>query len=142
MTARTVDLTTTFRYRHGLGDLTPYFDGLERGEAMATICSDCRRTWFAPRLVCACGSGACTWVRLPGTGVVVAATEGVSALPLTDRKVHGAVALIAMDGADNAVLGRLVEGAKSVAGIKVRLTVDPQARSHPVQAALYRPVDP
>lgn len=141
MAARIVNLTTTFRYRHGLGDLTPYFEGLERGEAMATTCRDCRRTWFAPRLVCACGSRACSWVQLPGTGVVVAATAGVYALPLTDRKVHGAVALVAMDGADNAVLGRLSEGTKCAAGLKVRLTVDPLARSHPVQAALYRPLD-
>lgn len=142
MTARVIALTTAFRYSHGLGGLSPWAEGLERGEALATRCSACKRVWFAPRLVCICGGREMEWLTLPGTGVVRTACEGSLTLPLTDRSGVWPLGLVAMDGADNAVLGRLATRAAPLPGLRVRLTLDPGARAHPVQAALFLPLDP
>ncbi len=141
MSARMIDLVTSFRYRHGLGDYSPYFDALERGEALGRQCDGCGRTWFPPRLTCACGACAGAWRLLPGQGQVTAVSEGPIALPLTDRKAQGAFALIAMDGACNAALGRLAPGTPAVVGTRVRLSVDPGLRAHPAQAAIYEAVE-
>lgn len=135
-----VEITTAFRYHHGLGDLAPHFAGLERGEAWATRCPACNAVWFAPRLICRCGARGLHWVRLPGTGNLLAATEGEVAIPLTGRTIACATALIRMDGADNAVLGRLGDGTAAKPGMRVRLGVDPGPRVHPVQAAWFLPV--
>ena len=120
----TIPITTCFRYAHGFGDLAPHFAGLERGEALATRCGRCEAVWFAPRMVCRCGHRALGWVRLPGTGTIVSATEGEARIPLTDRRL----------------LGRLREGTEAQVGRRVRLGVDPAPRAHPVQAALFLPL--
>jgi len=137
----TIEITTSFRYRHGLGDLAPHFAGLERGEALATRCPACKAVWFAPRLTCRCGERALDWVRLPGTGTVLVSTEGEVSIPLAGRTVVCATALIRLDGADNAVVGRLREGTAARPGLRVRLGSDPRPRFHPVQAAWFLPVD-
>lgn len=135
--AATIDLAFTYRYRHGLGALSHYFDGLERGEAHATRCASCGRTWFPPRLVCACGSDKTQWARLAGTGEVRAVTEGTMAPPLDAPRPSGCFALIAMDGADNLAIGRISETGPVVRGSWVRLVADPHHRAHPAQAAAF-----
>lgn len=115
----TITIHMLLRYQHPLGARLPYFEGLSKGRAMASRCRVCSRVSFAPARCC---SADFQWEELPGTGGVVAATDGF--------------ALIAMDGADNLTLGVL--RAPAVVGQRVRLTLAPGAVEHPAQAALFQ----
>ncbi len=108
-----------FRYQHPLGARAPYFDGLSQGRAMASRCGGCGRVSFAPARCC---TPDFQWQELPGTGRVVAATDGF--------------ALIAMDGADNLTLGVLQ--AQAAAGQRVHLALAPGPVEHPSQAVFFQ----
>lgn len=132
--ALSVDLSISLRYSHGLGDLSPYFAALTRGDALATRCEPCRRTWFAPRLVCACGSRDISWRPLAGSGVLQQVTSGRTLLPGTPIAGTFAFALIRMDGADNLCLGRImVDDRELHAGQRVRLALAARSWVHPAQ---------
>ena len=138
--AMTVPIDLHLSYAHGLGALSPYFAGLCRGVAMATRCHDCRQTWFAPRLVCRCGSTSMDWVQLTGRGTIVAATHGRATLPGTDVTAEFGFALIRLDGADNLCFGRLGRAASRLgAGSAVRLSRAEGEWAHPAQCAEYVP---
>lgn len=127
-------------YAHGLGALSPYFAGLERGVALATRCTRCRKRWFAPRLTCTCGCRVLDWVELSGLGSVVALTEGRAMLPGTGVVDDFAFALIRLDGADNLCFGRVVGPASQcAAGTAVRLSRAAGQWPHPAQCAEYVP---
>lgn len=133
-----VPLELRLRYDHALGDLSPFFRGLEAGRAWATRCGDCERAWFAPRLVCACGGRAMRWVELGGAGTIEAMTVGRSVLPCADLASTFAFALIRLDGAQNACFGRLAADATSLGrGGRVRLRRAAGSWPHPVQCAEY-----
>ena len=136
--APSVSIDLRLRYTHPLGELTPYFAGLERGVAMGTRCRSCRRTWFAPRLCCTCGAGAMDWVALSGRGTVVALTRSRTTLPGSGVTGEFEVALIRMEGTDNLCFGRL--GAATpplVRGSTVRLVRAQGDWAHPAQCAQY-----
>ena len=138
--APTVAIDVRLRYAHGLGGLAPYFAGLERGVAMATRCRGCGRTWFAPRLACACGGRAMDWVELTGRGTIVALTRGRATLPGTGSVDEFAFALIRLDGADNLCFGRLGRGfVQPGSGSTVRLSRAEGQWAHPAQCAEYVP---
>ena len=140
--APTVAIELRLRYAHGLGGLAPYFAGLERGAAMATRCRGCGRTWFAPRLACACGGRAMDWVELTGRGTIVALTRGRATLPGTGSVDEFAFALIRLDGADNLCFGRLGRGfVQPGSGSTVRLSRAEGQWAHPAQCAEYVPDD-
>jgi uncharacterized OB-fold protein len=125
---------------HGLGGLSPYFAGLERGVALATRCPRCGKTWFAPRLTCTCGSRVLDWVELAGRGSVVALTRGRAMLPGTGVVGDFGFALIRLDGADNLCFGRLGGAASHVVpGSAVQLVRAEGRWPHPAQCAEYVP---
>jgi uncharacterized OB-fold protein len=137
-----VAVEIVLRYTHGLGDLAPYFDGLERGAAVARRCANCGRTWFPPRVVCGCGSADGEWVELAGRGTIVAATRGRATLPGTPVTGELGFALIRLDGADNLAFGRLAgEAARLTPGAAVRLRRADGEWAHPAQCAEYAPDD-
>ena len=115
----TIPIEMRFRYQHPLGARMPYFEGLLQGRAIASACAACGRVSFAPAHCCTSGF---KWQELPGTGKVVAATNGF--------------ALIAMDGADNLTLGVLQAPAE--VGQRVRLRVAPDPGAHPTQSAFFQ----
>ena len=135
--AASASLDLRLRYTHALGDLAPYFAGLERGVAMATRCRGCRRTWFTPRLTCICGEGEMDWVALSGRGTAVALTRGHTTFPGSGVTGEYAFALIRMEGADNLHFGRLAAATSIVRGSTVRLVRAQGAWAHPAQCAEY-----
>ena len=130
-------LTLTLRYTRGVGDLSPYFEGLATGVARATRCEACGRSWFPPRSVCPQGHTDLRWLTLPGAGVVRAVTEGMGRLPFDARESRLVLALVAMEGADNLALGR-IDGVGPVrAGDRVRLIPDTNARGERAWSAVF-----
>lgn len=133
--ALNVNLEIGLRYAHGLGDLSLYFAALIRGEALATQCKVCQRTWFAPRLTCSCGSQDVTWRLLAGRGVMKHVTSGRALLPGTNIAGAFTFGLIRMDGADNLCLGRVVaDDREPLPGQTVHLARITRPWVHPAQA--------
>jgi len=138
--AYAVPIELRLHYAHGLGGLSPYFSGLERGVALATRCPGCHRTWFPPRLACACGSRSLAWVELSGRGIVVALTRSRAMLPGTTVTDDFGFALIRLDGADNRCFGRLGRAASQLGpGSVVQLCRAEGQWAHPAQCAEYLP---
>jgi len=134
----TIDLQ--LRYMHTLGALRPYFDGLKAGQARASRCPTCKRTWFPPRLSCPQDHTDIEWITLAGRGQIVSVTAGASRLPLTATRDHYIFALVALDGADNLAFGRAVgDEAALTPGRRVRLTKAPEPAPHPAQCAYFVP---
>lgn len=131
-----VDFDISLRYAHGLGDLSPYFSALTRGEALATRCDECERTWFAPRLVCVCGCRHMTWRALNGGGILLYLTSGLAIFPGTAIKGVFEYALIRLDGASNLCLGRVIAGELTPQpNQRVQLVKSTQKWIHPAQSA-------
>ncbi len=135
------DLTLTLKYSHGLGDLSPYFEGLGRGLACATRCAQCDQAWFPPRLICPSGHADVAWIELPGTGVIRAVTQGRGRLPFDAHDRRLVLALIAMDGAHNLALGRIDSAGNVQVGDAVRLIPDVAARGGQVWGAVFESID-
>jgi hypothetical protein len=92
-----MNLTLTLDYTLSPGWLSPYVEGLRRGEAIAARCTACGRTSLPPQRACACGSTGSQFVRLSGEACVAARASG------TD----GDFALVRFDGADTLSVARL-----------------------------------
>ncbi|MGE0726257.1 MAG: Zn-ribbon domain-containing OB-fold protein [Alphaproteobacteria bacterium] len=131
-----VALAFTWRYRRPLGALAPFFGALGEGRALAARCAVCGRAWFPPRAVCP-DHGALEWVELPGTGTVVALTEGTRALPPAGEASPVRLALVHMDGAENAALGPLIGEGAAVVGVRVQLVPPDGPVAHPIQALRF-----
>ena len=101
----------TLDYRLPKGRLTPFFEALQRGEALASVCEACGFAHFPPALACTrCGSAAFAWRRLSGAASILQRTD----------TPEQAFALVRFAGADNAALVRLVaRERKSSSGILV-----------------------
>ena len=131
-------LELTLHYTHALGALTPYFDGLTRGHAVASSCAICTKTWFPPRLGCCARDEPLKWKTLDGTGRIVAATSGGGTLPFGGGPAGEGLALVALDGADNLALGWVDGlGREPPEGTRVRLAASGRRVPHPAQAARY-----
>lgn len=124
-------------YRHGFGDLSPYFAGLMEGRAMARRCSACSLTWFPPRPVCPHCRAETEWHEIAPSGRIVASTRTTTRLPFTDRTESILFVLVAMDAADNAIFGRLLDADEASAGDAVRLVVPRGGLGHPAQAVQF-----
>lgn len=134
---RTIPLTLTLRYAHPLGELAPYFRGLEDGRAVASRCPVCARAWFPPRLTCP-EHGATTWADLSGKGRVVGVSIADSTLPFGTDNVRRAFLMVALDGAETAAFGRFAGDPDTArTGMRVRLARAPGTWPHPAQAAWF-----
>lgn len=70
-------LQINLNYSISEGDLKPYFDALQSGEALASACPHCRQVVYPARLVCnACGSQEMNWKTLCGTAQIIHRTDG------------------------------------------------------------------
>lgn len=137
----TVPLAITFEYAHAFGALAPYFAALAEGRALGALCTVCSKTWFPPRMVCACGN-ATAWKELPGTGTVEAVTAGPGAVPLTTVSGELAFALVRFDGAGNLALVRCEPPGGIAVGIRGGLARAPLRGPHPASAAVFVPEGP
>ena len=78
-------------YDIATGDLTPYFDALAEGRALASTCTSCGHVAFPARTTCTrCAGQEINWTELTGTAQVLFRTDGP-----TDS-----FALVHFDGAD------------------------------------------
>ena len=135
---RTIPLTLTLRYAHPLGELAPYFQGLDAGRAIATRCPTCARTWFPPRLSCPEHGAATVWTDLSGKGRIVSVSIADSTLPFGAETARRAFLMVALDGAENLAFGRFAGAPDAArAGLKVRLARAPGTWPHPAQAAWF-----
>jgi len=132
------DLRLCLEWARGTGGLAPYFEGLGAGIARATCCPGCHRTWFPPRLACTCGRVELQWRTLPGSGIVRAVTAGPGRLPGEEPTRTLVLALVAVEGADNAVLGRIEPPIAPAVGAGVRLIAD-TLRGRPAWSAVFTP---
>ena len=135
---REVPLTLCLRYVHGFGKLMPYFEGLAQGKAMATRSVKTGRVWFPPRLICPISRQETEWIELPGTGHIVSSTRGPSCRPFTEIKEEACFLMVAMDGADNLALGRLIDHGDPSPGARIRLSPPMDQWAHPAQAGCFR----
>ena len=131
-------LTLALRYARGVGDLSPYFDGLAKGVARATRCAACGRAWFPPRLTCPAGHTGLEWIALPGTGIVRTLTQGEGRLPFEADARPLVLALVAMEGADNLALGR-IDASEVRPGDRVQLVPDAGPRGGRAWSAVFEP---
>lgn len=138
---RYVALDLGLRFSHPLGGMRPYFEALEQGRALGVCCEACARTWFPPRRTCCGHSVANNWRELAGEGAVLAITSGERSLPFTDERKPMILALVALDGADNAALGWMANDAPVAPGSRVRLLAATENAVHPAQCACFELID-
>ena len=138
MKASSTTLSLAHSYDHGSGDLKAYFAALLEGRALGARCPACARVWLPPRLRCPDDGAATEPIEVPGGGRIVALTQTRTALPFTDEVLDHAFVLVAMDGADNLMFGRMVDDQPDVAvGTQVRLNGGNGGLAHPAQAAIF-----
>jgi len=140
MSDNTLRLDLALGYDHGLGTFGEYFRALAQGQALASRCGTCGRTWLPPHTHCPEDGRACEAVELEGLGVVVAETRTRTRLPFTDEDANIIFVLVAMAGADNAAFGRLENfTGEDAAGQTVRLSGTDGPIGHPAQNAVFIP---
>lgn len=134
----TSEVRLELTYDHGTGRFKPYFDGLLTGQAIASNCQICGRTWFPPKAVCPDDQAETGWSCISGSGVVLGATTMRSKLPFTLAADVYRFVLVKMDGTENAVFGRMRNAAADVAvGTSVDLVAPVDAPAHPAQAVQF-----
>ena len=107
MTDRSFPLNLSLIYQHGTGQLSDYLTALRAGRARASRCPKCGEVRLPPRFVCPEDGEATEAIDLPGTGRVAAATHTVSMLPFAEQAAPHVFVLVAMDGANNLMFGRM-----------------------------------
>ena len=87
----------TLDYAIPSGILTPYFDALAEGRALASRCATCNHIAFPARTTCQrCAGQQINWIELAGTANILFRTDGPT----------GNFALVRFDGADtNSTVG-------------------------------------
>ncbi len=135
----TLALHLHLQHQMPLGELAPYFRALAAGRALATRCTVCGRSWFAPRLACPDHGPRTQWHELPGHGRLVAVTQTQTSLPFNDNisASHG-FALVAMAGADNLCFARLAPALHAAQpGQPLWISRAAGVWPHPAQAAEF-----
>ena len=103
-------VTLELNYTLPTGRLTPYLEGLEKGQALAAQCDACRRVAFPPSLTCAaCGGTEIGWKPLSGKANVLFRTD----------TADQAFALVHFDGSGTSTMVRLSNS--SATGTRGRL---------------------
>ncbi len=134
----TSELRLELQYDHGAGRFRRYFDGLLAGQAIASHCPACGKAWFPPHAVCPDDLTETGWRRISGNGTVLGVTTTRTKLPFTAAAEVYSFVLVAMDGAENAVFGRMQNEAHDVAaGTRVGLAAPVVEPGHPAQAAQF-----
>jgi uncharacterized OB-fold protein len=135
-----VPLQIALSYRHAHGWFAPFLEGLARCEAMGTRCPVCGRVWCPPRRRCPDHDVGLDWHRLTGVGTVRHVTAFEGTMPFQSASRINVVALIRLDGAENAILGRLGTTLDvAYPGQRVRLRAPIGPTTHPAQNAWFLP---
>ena len=96
------------------GRLTPYFEALAQGKALAECCSSCGRVQFPPGGICGrCDAADLVWTSLSGDAVVIHRTD------TPDR----AFALVRFEGAKNSAVVAIAN--PDVRSSRARLVISP-----------------
>ena len=139
MTERSIPITLSLQYDHSIGDFADYFDSLALGRARASQCSKCGDVRIPPRFTCPYDGAATEAIDLTGAGRVVAITRGDAALPLTDATSVRCFVLVAMEGANNFMFGRMVDANADISvETYVQLVGDGAESPHPAGAAIFK----
>lgn len=139
--ALVADLTLSLSYHHGFGALSPFLHALQQGQALGSRCAACSDVRFPPRRICLHDGSTTEPQPLDGTGQVVRITTGSVPIPLSSPPQEQIFAEVAMDGADNRVLGRLSgDPARLQPGARVRLAPPATTLPHPIQALAFEPI--
>ena len=124
-TPMTLESQINVPYHWWAGDTASRFFAALRDEARltATRCMDCGKVTVPPRKTCPqCFTQHTEWVVLPGTGTVTAFTVARRQLAALPKPVPVIFALIALDGADTALLHHIGDVAPDAVHIGLRVT--------------------
>lgn len=139
MANQSFPLTLPLNYDHTTGQLAPYFDALQSGRAHASKCPTCGDVRMPPLFVCPDDGASTEAVELAGAGQVAAVTHGDAVPPFGDQPTPQSFVLVAMDGANNFMFGRMADADDSVTvGTRVRLAGAQGASPHPAAAAVFK----
>ena len=132
----TVELSQTLKYRHSLGQLSPFFAALSESRIAGTRCLTCQRTYVPPRMSCPIDGGTAEWVDASTTGTVVA-TSTVSRRPTyaAAGPQELILGLVQLDGAETALLAELLDD-QIEPGSRVE-AVFRKASTHPAQQLAF-----
>ena len=126
------------QYTHPFGKLSPYFDGLASGRAMASRCGICGWVWFPPHITCPEDGGKCEWLELDGNGEVISLTKTRSIIPFTEKYIDHIFVMVAVAGANNVTFGRVISSENVTSlGDKVRLVESTRGNTHLPHTATF-----
>ncbi len=139
MTRNRTRLAVTLNYDHGSGYLAPFFEHLMEGRPLASRCPECGAAWFPPSPTCPTDGADTVWDEIKTQGRIVALTRTRSRLPFEDTTGDHTFVLVAMEGAANAVFGRLQDDDGEVGDdVLVELAAPAGSVAHPAQAIQFR----
>jgi uncharacterized OB-fold protein len=131
-------LSLTLTWQHGLGSLTAFFAGLERGVIIGSRCLGCGHSAVPPRDRCPHDGAAMQQVELPPVGVVFGVTTGPASRLLGSDGAEHTFAQVQIHGCDNRILDRIdPAGGPVLPGSTVRLVQSCVRSIHPAQNLLF-----
>lgn len=116
----------TLRYEIPVGEIHPFFKGLEEGKVLASQCSSCGAFYFPPQGACPkCGADKMLWVDVSGEAELLAYTQiFVKPKSFAQEKPYF-VGVARLRQGVNVLAKIVVEDPKSVkVGMKLRLCVE------------------
>ncbi len=122
-------------YSYSFGGLSPYFEALSNGQALASVCPECGQVNFPPRLICDSDQAQTDWLQLSGQGEIVELTQGFDA-----DKQPSCFALVRMDGAQNLALGKILSPSAQP-GSRVKLEIDNNCDDHPTKRTHFTVIE-
>lgn len=132
----TIELSQTLKYRHSLGQLSPFFAALSESRIVGTRCSTCQRTYVPPHMNCPVDGSTAEWENVSTTGTVVA-TSTVSRRPkyAAAGPAELVLGLVQLDGVETALLAELLTDSIEP-GSRVE-AVFREASTHPAQQLAF-----
>ncbi len=125
------------RYRHTVGWVEPFYQGLDRGVLRATKCLECESTWFPPREFCDTDLSETIWYDLAGTGRIVAATCVYSPPPFGGIEVPYILGSIRLDGVNGGITHRVIGEEIPERGTVVTATFSNSRTTHPLLGVAF-----
>ncbi|MEM3040552.1 MAG: Zn-ribbon domain-containing OB-fold protein [Nitrososphaerota archaeon] len=117
--------TLLLKYLLPVKRIMPFYDGLKRGEIMATKCKKCGAKYFPPQADCSvCYESEMEWFKIDDEGVLLTYTQ-INVKPASFSNHDDYIIGIAKFQDDIKILARVIaDGLKSLrAGMRVKLVV-------------------